>query len=80
MRWEFVNSETLRAIGHDARRSELRLVFRDTGDIYAYFEVPPDEHSEFMAAPSKGTYLNYVFKPRGHRYVLVKRGPGRHAA
>jgi len=36
--------------------------------------VSPAEHAAFMAAESKGTYLNYVFKPRGHRYFVVKSG------
>ena len=32
------------------------------------------EQAEFMAAESKGTYLNQVFKPREHRYIGVKTG------
>ena len=74
MRCEFVDSETLRAVGYSTQRRELRLIF-ETGDIYAYFEVSPEEHAEFMAAPSKGAYLNHAFNPRAHRYILVRPGP-----
>jgi hypothetical protein len=44
------------------RRRELEIEFRDSGDVYRYFEVFAAEHGEFMAAESKGTYLNQVFK------------------
>jgi len=36
--------------------------------------VPPEEHAAFMAAESKGTYLNEVFKPKGYRYDIVQPG------
>lgn len=69
-----VNSETITSIGYDPRRCELDLEFRATGDVYRYFEVSADEHREFMAAESKGTYLNRVFKAKGHPYRILKRG------
>lgn len=74
MRRTPVESTTLRAIGYDSIRRELELEFRDNGDIYRYLDVPPQEHQEFMAAPSKGTYLNRVFKLKKHRYFVVKSG------
>ena len=67
-----MNSGTIASIGYDARRRELEIEFRDTGDVYRYFAVSPEEHASLMAAESKGTYLNQVFKPRGHRYFVVK--------
>jgi hypothetical protein len=39
-----------------------------------YFEVSAEEHAEFMAAESKGTYLNQVLKRKGHPYIVMKRG------
>lgn len=74
MRREAVDSETIASIGYEARRCELDVEFRERGDVYLYFQVSAWEHSEFMAAESKGNYLNRVFKARGHPYRLVKRG------
>jgi len=69
-----VDSSSITWIGYDAERRELEIKFRDTGDVYRYFEVSPGEHDAFMAAESKGTYLNHVFKPRGHHYFVLKKG------
>jgi hypothetical protein len=69
-----VNSSTIASIGYDARRRELEIEFVDSGDVYRYFEVSDSEYAEFMAAESKGVYLNQVFKPRGYRYFVVKTG------
>ena len=77
MRLDKVDSTTLSAIGHDPVTLELDLKFRDTGDVYRYSDVSAAEHAEFMAAPSKGTYLNCVFKAKNHRYVLLRSGKGR---
>jgi hypothetical protein len=54
----------------------LELEFRESGDVYLYFDVSAEEHAEFMAAESKGFYLNHVFKPKGHRFVVHKKGRG----
>jgi KTSC domain len=69
-----VDSSTIASIGYERSRRELEIEFLDSGDVYRYFEVPPAEYAEFMAAESKGAYLNYVFKPRGHHYFVVKTG------
>ena len=74
MRRAAVDSETIASIGYEARRWELDLEFRESGDVYRYFQVSADEHREFMAAESKGSYLNRVFKPKGHPCRVVKRG------
>jgi hypothetical protein len=47
------------------RRCELDIEFRQSGDVYRYFEVSAEEHAEFLAAKSKGTYLNQVLKRKG---------------
>lgn len=60
-------------MGYDADSLELEIEFRQTGDVYLYFNVPAEEYRDFMAADSKGTYLNQVFKPRGYRYVVIKK-------
>ena len=74
MRREAVDSRTIASIGYEARRCELDIEFRKSRDVYRYFEVSGEEHREFMAAKSKGTYLNRVFKAKGHPYSVVKHG------
>ena len=73
MRREAVDSESIASIGYAPRGRTLEIEFRESGGIYRYFEVSSEEHAEFMAAPSKGSYLNQVFKAKGHRYIVVKR-------
>jgi KTSC domain len=69
-----VVSESIASLGFDPRRGELDVEFRESGDIYRYFEVSAEEYAAFLAAESKGAYLNHVFKPKGHRYRVMKRG------
>jgi hypothetical protein len=60
--------------GYLAAERELEIKFRASGDVYRYFDVPGEEYAAFMAAESKGTYLNHVFKPQEYRYVVVSEG------
>jgi hypothetical protein len=53
----------------------LELEFRQSGEVYRYFDVPAEEHAAFLGAESKGTYLNQQFKPRGYRYLRVQSTP-----
>lgn len=79
MKWVAVDSTSIAFIGYDVGRCELEIAFRESGDVYRYFEVSAKEHCAFMAAESKGEYLNCVFKPRGYRYTLVRKGHKRTA-
>lgn len=74
MRRQAVESEGIASIGYNASRNELEVEFRQSGTVYRYFGVSADEYIEFMAAESKGTYLNQVFKPREHRYIVAREG------
>ena len=69
-----VHSTSIASIGYLPVERELEIEFRASGDVYRYFDVPGKEHAAFMAAESKGTYLNQVFKPREYRYVVVSEG------
>jgi KTSC domain len=69
-----LDSTSIASIGFEPRKHELEIEFRESGDVYLYLGVPPEEHAAFMAAESKGEYLNQVFKPRGYRYMVKRRG------
>jgi hypothetical protein len=72
MQREPIDSEVIASMGYDAAWHILEIEYRLTQEIYAYFDVPPEEYTAFRNAESKGRYLNTVFKQRGYRYVRVK--------
>jgi hypothetical protein len=74
MRRIWVDSSSIASIGYDAARRELEIEFRESGDVYRYFDVPEEEYAALLAADSRGTYFNQVFKERNYRYRLVSRG------
>ncbi len=63
-----VESSSIASIGYAAQERVLELEFRQSGDVYQYFDVPAEEYTAFLAADSKGTYVNQKLKPRGYRY------------
>lgn len=69
-----VESSSIASIGYEPEPRKLEIEFRQSGDVYLYSEVPVEEYEAFMAADSKGTYFNKVFKPKGYDYVVVSRG------
>ena len=74
MRRVAVESASIASIGYDRKRRELEVEFRETGDVYRYFQVSAAEYADFIAAESMGSYLNQVFKPRHHHYFVIKEG------
>jgi len=51
------------------RGNRLTIGYRG-GDAYDYFDVPEDVYRDFLAADSKGQFVNFVIKPR---YRFEKR-------
>jgi hypothetical protein len=74
MRRIWVDSSSIASIGYEAATRELEIEFRESGDVYRYLDVPEEEYAAFLAADSRGTYLNQVFKERNYRYRLISRG------
>ena len=63
-----VESSSIASIGYAPHERVLELEFRQSGEVYQYFDVAAEEYAAFLATDSKGTYLNQQFKPRRHRY------------
>jgi len=63
-------SEAIRYFHYDAEKRELKVGFRPRGD-YVYEDVPPEEFAALKSAPSKGTHINQVIKPR-YRFRRIK--------
>jgi hypothetical protein len=68
MNWVEVDSTSIGALGYNLPKRQLGIEFRKSGDVYFYFEVPPEDYQGFMAAESKGEYLNRIFKTKGYSY------------
>lgn len=61
-------SSVIEQMQYDTRWRVLLVKFRDSGEVYRYYDVPRAVWEAFVAAPSKGTFLNETFKARGFRY------------
>ncbi|HMH14851.1 MAG TPA: KTSC domain-containing protein [Edaphobacter sp.] len=61
-------SSVIAAMSYNADARILTIVYRANRGTYRYFDVPPEEYQAFRAAPSKGTYLNEIFKTKQYRY------------
>lgn len=68
-----VDSSRIASIGYAPEPQVLELEFRQSGEVYRYFDVPAEEHMAFLAADSKGAYLNVHFKPK--ITVIIEFGP-----
>ncbi|MEO8071471.1 MAG: KTSC domain-containing protein [Acidobacteriota bacterium] len=66
-----VESSVVRAIGYEPATSRLEVAFVN-GGVYRYHHVPAAVHAAFLAAESKGQFLNGVVKPN---YPVAQVGP-----
>lgn len=65
-------STVIAAMHYNEETRILTIVYRGKRGVYRYFDVPPEEYATFSAAPSKGTYLNEIFKTREYRYERLR--------
>lgn len=65
-----VDSTSLASVGYDPARAILEVQFRDSGEVYAYLDVPEATYRALLAAESLGRYLNYEIKGR-YEYVRM---------
>jgi hypothetical protein len=57
-----LESSSIRAAGYDASTQTLRLRYAG-GRTYDYLNVPLDVFDDFLAASSKGQFVNWNIKP-----------------
>ncbi|MPZ48831.1 MAG: KTSC domain-containing protein [Dehalococcoidia bacterium] len=72
MQW--VESSSIESVGYDATSRELYVRFLETGDTYVYHGVGRTAYDEFVAAESKGAYLNKQIKMR-YSYDKLDKNP-----
>ncbi|MBB5327374.1 KTSC domain-containing protein [Tunturiibacter gelidoferens] len=64
-------SSVIAAMSYNDEARTLTIVYRGNRGVYRYFDVPPEEFVAFRAAPSKGIYLNEIFKSKQYQYERV---------
>ena len=57
MKWLTLESKMLSAAAYDASKQILYLRFRNTGEVYRYFDFPAAEYQAFLGAESKGRFF-----------------------
>lgn len=73
-------SSVIAAMHYDEPGHLLTIVYRGRRGTYRYYGVTPQEYAAFRSAPSKGTYLNQIFKARQHPYERVDPSHNIHPA
>ena len=68
-------SSVIQIMFYDPQARVVDVIFRAKHVTYRYFDVSRGDWDEFLAASSKGTYLNQVFKAQ-HRDVKLGAGEG----
>jgi hypothetical protein len=67
-----VESSSIATVGYDSDTRVLDIEFKESGEVYRYFDVPLAEYEAFLQASSKGLYLNQQFKKAGYRYERLQ--------
>ena len=57
MNWVALDSQMLSATAYDDSKQVLYLRFRNTGQVYRYFEFAAADHEAFTSAESKGRFF-----------------------
>ena len=53
-----IESSSVEAVGYDPDSGKLYVRFKGSGRAYVYFGVPASVYDAFMAADSKGRFVN----------------------
>jgi len=56
MTWQLLESKLLTSSAYDLENHILYLRFQ-SGDVYRYFDFPPEQYRQFLDAESRGRYF-----------------------
>lgn len=59
MKWAALESKMLSAAAYDGSKQMLYLRFRNSGNVYRYFEFTAADHQAFLSAESKGRFFRF---------------------
>ena len=71
MNWLAFDSRLFTSGAYDPERRILYLRFRD-GDVYRYFNFPPEQYQTFLAADSRGRHFLSNIRDK-YRYERLAR-------
>jgi hypothetical protein len=57
MKWLALEQKMLSAAAYDDSKQMLYLRFRNTGDVYRYFEFPAADYQAFLRTESRGRFF-----------------------
>ena len=57
MKWTALESKMLSAAAYEDSKQILYLRFRNTGEVYRYFEFPALDYQAFLSAESRGRFF-----------------------
>ena len=74
-------STAISRIVYEPETLTLNVWFKESGELYRYYDVPPRVHEAFRKAASTGRFFNTHIKDR-YPFQRMQGGPdnGRHAA
>lgn len=62
-----VDSSMIKSIGYDGTSETLEVEF-SRGDVYQYYDVPEDSHSDVMSSESVGKEFGVVIMKGGFKF------------
>jgi hypothetical protein len=62
MRWLSLESKMLSAAAYDDSKRILYLRFRNTGDVYRYFDFTAADYRAFLGAESRGRFFRFQIR------------------
>jgi len=72
MKWEALESKMLSAAAYEDSKQILYLRFRNTGEVYRYFEFPATDYQAFLNAESRGRYFRSHIRDHFHYERMAK--------
>jgi hypothetical protein len=73
-------STAISRIAYETDSQTLSVWFRESGELYRYYDVPARVHAAFRKAGSKGRFFNHYIKDRYPFQRMHDPDDGRHAA
>jgi KTSC domain len=74
MKWLLLDSSVLTAAAYRPAKRTLYLLFH-SGEVYCYFDFPPQDYCDFLAADSKGQYFSRNIRERFPYKHLRSKSP-----
>jgi hypothetical protein len=75
MRWTALESKMISGAAYEDSKQILYLRFRNTGEVYRYFEFPAADYQAFLGAESRGRFFRFHIRDHFRYERMAKLGP-----